>query len=111
MNRLDLCDYFVELKSQVDFVYAKRQLLDKDKNKNARASLAWLETIDKIETIEKKCLKNSKLFNQITILFDSNAIKLVILNDQHISKETINLFKNKRYILFISTYTKYLYFI
>jgi hypothetical protein len=97
---LDICDYFIELKSKIDFVYAKQQLKDKERanyDQLDATNLAWIETIDKINYYEKKCLKNSQLLKQITILFDSNRIKLFILTDQHISKETIKIyFKNKR---------------
>lgn len=117
-----LSNHFFNLKNQVDIIYAKQLINENDLQNKSKIHKIWTQIIDKINSLEKECLKNKikepisddfsikkTLFSNKTIIFldrckcsdkslfkGDQLIKLVVLNDEYISEQGIESM-NKRY--------------
>ena len=91
LTRLSICNYFIELRSEIDLVFAKKSLVNNDFNEK------WLRLIEITNEFEVKCLNNKSLslFFSKTILFLNHLEKLIFIQDDYLSFKTIQYLKKR----------------
>ena len=89
LTRLSICNYFIELRTEIDVLFAKKSLINNNYNQK------WLHLIEITNDFEFKCLNNISLFSNKTILFVNNLEKLIFIQDGCLSFKTIEYLKKK----------------
>ena len=92
--------FLSDLRAQIDIVYARLHLNETNLNKKNKIIFKWLKLINKIDSIENKCLSRQTNDDDVTVdshelnqtLFFLNE-KLFILNNQCFSVKSIRELK------------------
>jgi len=104
--RLYLGDYFADLKSQIDMLFARKEILQVNEKIKANINYNWNQMINKISSFETECFKNrshnsfeAKLTEDIKEKLHSidNQLKSDIVKSEDIRNEIVGaLFRLKQ---------------